>query len=108
MAIYEIPLSAEPQSFDIVLNERELRLVVRYLDSPAPDAPGGWYLDIYDTPDDLVPVIVGIPLVAGCDLLAPYLCHELGGGLFVGGDLPPSLDNLGTESLLLFETRETA
>lgn len=104
MAVYEIPLTPAPQSFEIVLSGRLLKLFARWLESPAPDAPGGWYLDIYDAPDDLEPVILGIPLVCGCDLLEPYKDKGLNGGLFVSGDLPPTLENLGTETLLLFET----
>lgn len=107
MALYEIPLTAEPQSFDITLAGQELKLFVRWLQSPAPDAPGGWYLDIYKTPDDLVPVVMGIPLVSGCDLLAPYGYLELGGALCVSGEVPPDIDNLGSENLLLFETVES-
>lgn len=107
MALYEIPLTPEPQSFDISLAGRELKLFVRYAQSPTAEAPGGWLLDIYDTPDDLVPLVMGIPLVAGCDLLATYGYLGLAGALYVSGDLAPTLDDLGTENLLLFETVES-
>lgn len=104
MALYEIPLTPEPQRFTIALAGRELALAVRWADSLAPDIPCGWLLDIADTPDDVTPLVCGIPLVAGCDLLAPYAYLGLGGSLYVSGDMPPTLDNLGTETLLLFET----
>lgn len=104
MALYEIPLTPEPQSFGISLAGRELRLAFRWAESSCPDAPGGWLLDIFDAPDDLVPLACGIPLVAGCDLLRPYGYLELGGGLMLSGNLPPGLDDLGEGVLLLFET----
>ncbi len=106
MALYEIPLTPEPQSFGISLAGRELRLAVRWAESTCPDAPGGWLLDIYDAPDDLAPLVLGIPLVAGCDLLRPYAYLGIGGGLYLSGDMPPTLDNLGEDVLLLFETVE--
>lgn len=108
MALYEIPLTSEPQSFGISLSGRELRLAFRWAESACPDAPGGWLLDIYDAPDDLAPLVLGIPLVAGCDLLRPYAYLGLGGGLYLSGDMPPTLDNLGSDVFLLFETVEAA
>lgn len=106
MALYEIPLTPEPQSFDITLAGQEVKLFVRWLESPAPDASGGWYLDIYRTPDDLLPVVMGIPLVSGCNLLAPYGYLELGGALYVSGELPPTIENLGADNILLFEAED--
>lgn len=106
MALYEIPLTPEPQSFGISLAGRELRLAFRWAESFCPDAPGGWLMDICDAPDDLVPLVCGIPLVAGCDLLRPYEHLALGGSLFLSGDQPPALDDLGEGVLLLFETAE--
>lgn len=106
MALYEIPLSPDPQSFGIALSGRELNLAVRWAESLCPDARGGWLLDIYDTPDDLTPLVLGIPQVAGCDLLAPYGYLNLGGKLMISGNEPPTLDNLGESVLLLFETED--
>ncbi|WP_298032507.1 hypothetical protein [uncultured Desulfovibrio sp.] len=106
MALYEIPLTPEPQSFGIHLAGRELRLVLRWAESPTAAVPGGWLLDILDAPDDTVPLVCGIPLVAGCDLLAPYSYLEFGGSLRVSGDVPPTLENLGETCLLLFETED--
>ena len=108
MALYEIPLTPEPQSFGISLSGRELRLAFRWAESACPDAPGGWLLDIYDAPDDLAPLVLGIPLIAGCDLLRPYGYLGLSGSLYLSGDMPPTLDNLGEGVLLLFETGDAA
>ena len=106
MALYEIPLTPEPQAFGITLAGRSLRLVLRWAESPAADVPGGWLLDILDQPDDVTPLVCGIPLVAGCDLLAPYAYLSPGGSLWVSGGMPPTLDNLGETVLLLFETED--
>lgn len=108
MALYEIPLTPEPQAFGITLAGRSLRLVLRWAESPAAEVPGGWLLDILDQPDDTTPLVCGIPLVAGCDLLAPYAYLELGGSLYISGDMPPTLDNLGDTVLLIFETEDDA
>lgn len=108
MALYEIPLTPEPQSFGISLAGRELHMAFRWAETLCADAPGGWVLDICDAPDDLTPLVCGIPLVAGCDLLRPYAHLALGGSLVLSGDMPPTLDNLGRGVLLLFETREGA
>ena len=106
MALFEIPLTPEPQAFGIALAGSELRLVLRWAESPTLGLPGGWLLDILDQPDDVTPLVCGIPLVAGCDLLAPYAYLVIGGGLYVSGDMPPTFDSLGDGVLLLFETRE--
>ena len=66
MAVYTIPLEPEPQSFTIALGGKEYRLTVRWFDAPE----GGWLLDLATVEDE--PVIAGIPLVAGCDLLEQY------------------------------------
>ena len=106
MALYEIPLTPEPQAFSITLAGRELRLVFRWAESLEPDVPGGWLLDILDAPDDTAPLVCGIPLTAGCDLLAPYGYLEFSGALYLDGEDPPAQDNLGEGVCLLFETEE--
>lgn len=97
MAIWTIPLTPEPQSFGITLAGRELRLTVRWLQA----SEGGWLLDLYE-PETAAPIVCGIPLVTGCDLLAPYAYLELGGALWLDGDEPPDLDNLGVGVELCF------
>lgn len=94
---YVIPLTPEPQRFGIVLAGRELLLAVRWMDAPE----GGWLLDVADAGG--VPLLSGIPLVAGCDLLEPYGYLGLGGALRLSGDEPPALDTLGQGVDLLFE-----
>lgn len=100
-AYYTIPLTAEPQSFGITLAGKEYRLTVRWLDAPE----AGWTLDI-EEPENAAPIAMGIPLVAGCDLLEQYSYLEIGGELWVEGEIPPTLDNLGTEVELVFIVEE--
>lgn len=101
MATWIIPLSPEPQSFGITLAGRELRLTVRWYEG----GENGWLLDVAE-PESRAPILCGVPLAAGCDLLAPYAYLNLGGELRLDGDTPPTLDNLGEEVKLLFVTEE--
>lgn len=100
-AYYAIPLKAEPQSFGITLAGKEYRLTVRWFDAPE----AGWTLDI-EEPDKAAPIIMGIPLVTGCDLLEQHSHLEFGGELWVEGELPPTLENLGSGVELVFVVQE--
>lgn len=99
---YEIPLSAEPQSFTISLAGIEYKLRVVYADV----AEGGWVVDIADVSGN--PIVAGIPLVTGHDLLEQYAYLGLGGQLVVATDgdpdAVPTFANLGTTSHLYFIT----
>lgn len=94
---YRIPLTLEPQRFTITLAAKEYRLTVRWLDVDE----GGWLLDIQE-PENSEPIIMGIPLVTGVDLLEQYAYLEFGGQLWVDSEMPPTLDNLGTDVELIF------
>lgn len=67
MAVYEIPLSGTPQVFSIAWASRIYKLRFTYCDAPN----AGWILDISDDVSDQ-PLVCGIPLVPGVDLLAQY------------------------------------
>jgi hypothetical protein len=97
MTPYEIPLTPEPQSFSIALGGVEYRLTVRWAEA----TEGGWLLDIQTT-DNATPLITGIPLVTGADLLEQYGYLGFGGGLWLDSELPPSWDNLGVDVRLYF------
>lgn len=107
METFLIPLLNIPQDFNITLANRELRLVTKWNDS----LEGGWELDIYDgvTGES---IIAGIPFVTGADLLAQYEYLNLNGKLIVytdGDELAvPTLENLGVESNLYFQTEVSA
>lgn len=103
MQTFLIPLSNVPQDFTITLSDRELRLVTKF----NPSEEGGWTLDIFDAETD-ESIIANIPMVTGADLLAQYEYLNLNGRLivFTDGDelATPTLENLGVESNLYFQT----
>lgn len=104
MATYRIPLSATAQTFTITLAGVERQLTVRWNDADE----AGCVLDI-QKPDNAGDIVCGIPLVTGCDLLAPYGYLALGGRLVVwgqGGDDAPAVDNLGDGVDLYFLTED--
>lgn len=100
MQVYEIPLSARPETFTIALagTSYQLTLIYRAADQ------GGWVLDIADATGNRL--VAGIPLVTGCDLLAQYRHLGFTGGLAVQTDhdagAVPTFDNLGSTSHLYF------
>jgi len=63
-----------------------------------------WVLDIADVSSD--PIVQGIPLVTGCDLLAQYAYLGIPGQLVVqtdgSPDTMPTYANLGTNSHLYY------
>ena len=101
-SFYEIPLTATPQTFKVQLAGVLYQLRLTYLDVDQ----GGWVLDL--STESGAPLINGIPLVTGVDLLEQYAHLNLGGRLWVKGkinpDDPPTFDNIGSESLLFWVT----
>lgn len=97
---YEIPLSAQPQTFQISLASVAYTLTVRWNSTSA-----AWVLDIADSSGSNN-ILCGIPLVTGCDLLAQHAYLHFGGQLIVQTDndltAPPTQDNLGTAGHLYF------
>lgn len=102
MAVFEIPLSPQPQRFSITLAQISYRMTVRWIDTD----DGGWVLDIADS--NSVPIVSGIPLVTGADLLEQYGYLNFGGELIVQTDTDlnavPTYSNLGVTSHLYFVT----
>ncbi|HDR9029889.1 TPA: hypothetical protein QDB14_004111 [Burkholderia vietnamiensis] len=99
---YEIPLTPDPQTFTITLSGVDYRLTVQYRKA----AGAGWILDIADSNDN--PLVNGIPLVTGVDLLDQYAHLGLGGRLWVQGaenaDDVPTFDDLGVGSHVFWVT----
>lgn len=93
---FTIPCTSEPQRFSIVLAGEEYRLTVRWFDA----SEGGWHLDIHDVKG--TPLLCGLPLVAGCNLLEQYDYLGIGGELWIDGEFSPSFEDLGTKSELVF------
>lgn len=105
MATYRVPLSPAPQRFAIALAKINYVLTVQWRES----TEGGWFLDIADSSG--VPILSGIPLVTGADLLAQFAYLNLGGQLIVRTDHAtdeiPTFGNLGVDSNLYFVTEDT-
>jgi hypothetical protein len=99
---FEIPLSGMPQRFRIALLGVTYQLNFQYRAAPM----GGWVLDIADAAG--VPLVCGIPLVTGHDLLEQYHYLNFGGALMVFSDgdpdAVPSFENLGSSSHLVWIT----
>lgn len=97
---FEIPLANPPQTFLTTLSGVTYSMAVLWRDDPA----GGWFLDIAD--DQGVPIISGIALVTGADLLAQYAYLGIPGRLIVATDhatdAAPTFDNLGALSHLYY------
>lgn len=99
---YKIPLLPQTQQFEISLLGITYNLMVVWN-----AAANAWILDILDALQ--VPVLTGIPIVTGVDLLGQHRHLNIGGGL-VALSSPdqfdvPTLTSLGDSSQLYFVTR---
>ena len=105
MTLYKVPLTPSvPQSLTVGLPSGSYVFRLTYAD--APDGDGGWVLDISDSSAN--PLVCGVPLVTGADLLAQYAYLGLGVKLFVTTDgdpsAPPTFADLGVTANLYVET----
>lgn len=100
MTAYEIPLSADSQRFTITLAGVIYNLALTWRSGT------GWVLDVADA--NSVPLVSGIPLVTGTDLLGQFRHLGIGGRLvvLVEGDITavPDYSDLGIEGKLYFIT----
>jgi hypothetical protein len=93
VAIFEIPLKGGTPSFQTVsLGGTRYQLYVHWC-----DPLGTWVLDLGDQLGN--PLVNGIPMVTGADLLAQYRYLGFGGALVAQSDFdwtaPPTFMNLG-------------
>lgn len=99
MTPYEIPLTPGPQSFAISLAGVTYNLRLAWN-----RAASCWMLDIAD--EDRQPLVNGIPVITGADLLAQYGHLGFGGALIVqtdhAADAVPTFDNLGVTGRIYF------
>jgi hypothetical protein len=99
-SVYEIPIIAGPQRFTITLSGAILQMRLIYADAPE----GGWVLDIHDRENQ--PLIDGIPLVPGVNLLDQYDYLTPGGGLYIvtpgEPDKVPQFNDLGNSTKLFW------
>jgi hypothetical protein len=100
--VYEVPLqSGTPQTLSISLAGVTYNLTLTFN-----TVAQSWTLDIDDSSGN--PLVHGIPLVTGADLLAQYGYLNFGGQLFATTDFdptaPPTFNNLGQTGHLYFVT----
>lgn len=99
MNAYEIPLNpSQNQTVSAVLLNVTYRLTLQWREGAQ-----CWFLDIADDAGD--PLVQGIALVTGSNLLHQHQYLAIGGGLVVMCDTgtdAPTFDNLGQSSHLLF------
>lgn len=99
---YEIPLTPARQKFRIQLGGVTYTLTFSWNNAPT----GGWVVDIADANE--VPIVAGLPLITGADLLEQFAYLGIGGQLIVQSDFDvnavPTYQNLGLTSHLYFLT----
>lgn len=105
MTVFLVPLIPNFQTFSTILAGVQYIMTVKWV------APSNcWVLDIDDS--DGNPILRGVPLVTGCDLLEQYKYLNFGGELRVQTsstpDAVPTFTNLGTEGNLFFIPDEVA
>jgi hypothetical protein len=103
MNFFIVPLLAAAQTLSIALGGVTYNLTLTYRDTDQ----GGWFMDIADAA--LNPIVRGVPLVMGADLLAQYGYLDFGGilALYNSGpqaDTPPTFANLGGDCQLYWIT----
>lgn len=122
MATFEIPTIATPQKFTTQIGGVSYNFRLTFHDAHVAGGRigvdtnkgatvdtgdiGGWLLDIATI--DNVPMISGIPLVTGADLLAQYVYVGIAGSLTVASDsdpnATPTFEGLGSSGHLYLTT----
>ncbi len=105
MAVFEIPfVPGQPQQMQISLNGTVYSIKARWCD-PA----NCWMMDLSDSSGN--PILLGVPLVTGADLLDQYEYLGIGGALIVQTDndvdAVPTFANHGSQAGLYFVTPST-
>ena len=89
--IIQLPVTSDPaQDFVINLGTQKWEMYVRYN-----DRGGFWTMDITDY-NSQTSLVTGMPIVLGCDLLAPY---TLGNGSMLAYDTTGSGTDAGPDDL---------
>lgn len=99
---FKIPLSPQPQRIKVRLGAVTYQLTLKYANT----VEGGWVMDIAD--ENANPIINGIPLITGRNLLEPYPQFGFAGRMWVqtadDPDAVPTFDNLGVAANLYWVT----
>jgi len=102
---FEIPTSPTPQKFSVSLSGVTRELMLHWC---APAAC--WIVDIAD--ETGAPILSGVPLITGADLLAQYAYLELAGAMLAqtdhDPDAVPTFANLGSTGHLFFASTGAA
>lgn len=100
LQVFRIPLTTEPQRFNITLKEQALIMQVRWNHEGE-----SWVFDMFEGETE-TPILLNMPLVTGVDLLAQHKHLNFSGSLVVttdgNVDAEPMLDNLGEESNIYY------
>jgi hypothetical protein len=98
---FEIPLAGQSTTFQTTILNVVYTLTLQWR-----NAAGLWYLDIADANGN--PIVSGLPLITGADLLEQYAYLSFGFELWVQSDVTPdalpTYENLGTSSHLYVVT----
>lgn len=98
---YLIPLQPTPQTLTISLSGVQYQLTVRWNETNQ-----SWIIDIADSNGN--PILSGIPMVTGADLLEQFEYLDIGGMLLAqtssNTDAVPTFANLGSDGNLYFVT----
>lgn len=81
---YRIPMIPQNQEFDVSLAGVTYHLRVKWNSNPLAQS---WVLDIMDSQQN--PILSGIPMVTGCDLLEQYAYKNIGGAMIVQSTTDP-------------------
>lgn len=101
---FEIPTQPQNQKFGIVLSGFQYNVTIRWNKFSS-----SWTMDVYDVDDD--PLLLGQPLVTGCDLLSQLEYLGIGGQMVVQSDgstdSVPTYDSLGSTGHLYYVVSDT-
>lgn len=99
MTVFEIPTHPIAQTFTVSLAGVSYQMTIRWCDPNQ-----SWLLDISDSRSN--PILQGIPLVTGSDLLGQFAYLGIGGRLIVQTDnnpqVVPTYTSLGVTGHLYF------
>lgn len=98
MTTLTLPFSGVPETFSTQLGSVGYRITALWRDNDA--GMGGWVIDLADA--DSNPILQGVPLITGADLLEQFGYLGLGFKLYVqtvqDPDATPTFENLGSDA----------
>lgn len=99
MTVFRIPLTPKPQTFNLQLGAVLYTVTARWN-----TFANVWVLDFAD--ENGTPILGGVPMVTGANLLEQYDYLGFKGTLYAQNDvdptIPPAFDNLGTGANLYY------